>query len=181
MKIVVGSKAAVSDAIAAANIAAMIGNLAYADEPLTVDTSGLSVGGATGGNATVSGKSATLEITTPASSSVVPTGSKQVTTQFFDALDYGVSVADFVRNTHTTAASIYADGITSGRYKLSGTADSNIAYKGKLENLGSYSVEEEEFYFLNAKAYYSTSLKKVVGDKALVTYVANFTSAIPST
>ena len=64
MKIVVGSKAAVSDAIAAANIAAMIGNLAYADELLTVDTSGLSVGGATGGNATVSGKSATLEITT---------------------------------------------------------------------------------------------------------------------
>ena len=58
VKIVVGSGAAISDGVAAANLAAMIGNLAYSDSAVTA------TGGAGSGvNGTVAGKTVTLEVT----------------------------------------------------------------------------------------------------------------------
>ncbi|MFH1107137.1 MAG: S-layer protein, partial [Candidatus Micrarchaeota archaeon] len=69
VKVVVGSRAAASDAVAAGNIAAMLGNLAYKEQPVTVlGTDTLSCAGGTGGTGAacdLTNKKVTLTVTTP--------------------------------------------------------------------------------------------------------------------
>jgi len=70
-KIVVGEKAAASDGVAAANIAALIGNLAFKSQDITATVSGTAnigctvTGGTGAGTCAVSNEKVTLEVTVP--------------------------------------------------------------------------------------------------------------------
>lgn len=176
-KVVVGARAQVSDYWNAAKLAELFGNLAYSDKTVVADTSGLSCGAS--GNAStcsVTGKAVTLEITTPAGVTG-QTGTATIKTQLYDFLD--VDQVTATTNRDNDAGTMIGDGVTTGAYLISATNNPDIAFKGKVDNLGSYSVTEEEAYYITGKSYYDTSQKKYVGDAANAVYTINFTDSIP--
>lgn len=170
VKIVVGSGAAISDGVAAANLAAMIGNLAYSDSAVTA------TGGAGSATGTVAGKTVSLEVTTPAGVSGQQ-GTTDVKTQLYDFLDVSQVVADMGRANN--ASTLVGDGVTTGGYKFGNTNYPTIAYKGTVANTGSYTVSEEESYFATAKSYFDTTSKVYTADSGQLTVITNFTDALP--
>ncbi|MCX8200265.1 MAG: S-layer protein [Candidatus Micrarchaeota archaeon] len=87
-KVVVGAAAKASDGVAAANIAAVLGNLAFKQATVTATPTGLdgltcAAGGA--GSCEVLSKSVTLEVTTPAG--VIPAGAYGFETYISDYID----------------------------------------------------------------------------------------------
>ena len=73
VKVVVGANAAASDGVAAANIAAVIGSLAYKTQTVSAQLTGsptCSVSGTGSGSCSVSDEKVTLEITTPGTATV---------------------------------------------------------------------------------------------------------------
>jgi len=181
VQIVVGSNADVSDAVAAANIASMIGNLAYADQAVTATNA--PAGNMTNSTMTpvtgsVTGQSVTLQVTTPAGGSVGQTGSLTINTQPYDYLDVKQLTSGTTRS-NLAASTLAGDGVTVGGYEISGTNNPTIAYKGSISNVGSNTITEQEAYFLNGESYYDTSNKVYTGDRAQVAVLYNFTTPLP--
>ncbi len=177
LKIVVGSKALASDAVAAANIAAMIGNMAYSSKDITVlGSDELSCGTGTGTTTTASSDDkVSLEITTPG---VNPNVAYQMKSYIEGFLD--VNTTDDRANDLTGSMTILgaASPFSSGGRKVTG-AESALAFKGTItDSQVSKSYTEEERYFMYAKTQYDTSAKAVKAKNPQLAYEAVFTNPI---
>ena len=111
VKVYVGSKAAISDGVAAANIAAKIANEAYKSSTLTASVSGTptcTVGGGIGGTGTCSivesSKKVTLEVTVPGSVA----GVHEFKTLITDTIDRTLA-----NRNNTLSEDNYTTGLTS--------------------------------------------------------------------
>ena len=175
VKIVVGSQAQIWDGVAAANIAAMIGNLAYSERDVTQT-------GGTGGEATplpagtVADKSVDLSVTSPAGS-VGQSGTATIDTQLYDFLDNSIKTAGTDRT--DSSSPLIGDGITTGGFYVSNTNFPDVVFKGAISNLGSYSVNQEDGYYVTGQSYYDFTEDAYVADRMKMAYIVNFTDAIP--
>lgn len=173
VRIVVGVAAQPSDAVAAANIAAMIGNLAYTSKDITVlGTDLLSCG--EGGACAITGKTTTLTVTTPG---VSPDVAYQMKNYIGGYLDYDV-VDD--RSTDLTGATtiLDSDGVTGGR-KVTNYESPQLVKKVTVTDTSvGKSYVEEERYFLYAYTPYDTSSKSVKAKNCQIAYEAQFVAPI---
>ncbi|MEK6923642.1 MAG: S-layer protein, partial [Candidatus Micrarchaeota archaeon] len=176
VSIVVGAKAQIWDAVAAANLAALIGNLAYSDVDVTGSVTDGAAGNATAVTGSVTGKTVTLEVTTPAGATG-QTGQADVLTQLYDFLDVSPISAEMARANN--ASTVIGDGISTGGYKISPTSHPSVAYSGTVSGVGSYSVKQEDYYFLTAKSYYDPTEKAYLADSMQAIQVTNFTDSLP--
>ncbi|NUN11749.1 S-layer protein [Candidatus Micrarchaeota archaeon] len=174
VKIVVGSTAHPSDAVAAANIAAMIGNLAYTSRSIEVDTSGLTcVGGSTGsGTSTVK-----LETTTPG---VNPNLAYAFQSYLEDAVD------QFSDN---ALGDVNAAGWSAYNGGTGNTTDAKVITQDttnvlKLTNNGaiqakSLSIKEEQKIYVYSQTTYDESDKRVETRRTRLMYETSFSNPIP--
>ncbi len=176
LKIVVGGSAAASDAVAAANIAAMIGNLAYTSKDITVlGTDLLSCSGGTAGT-TSSSDSVSLEVTTPG---VNPNVAYQMKTYIEGYLD--ANVTDDKTDSMTGSLTILADssGTSSSGGRKVTNSETSLAFKGTVTDAEvSKSYTEDERYYLYAKTQYDTSSKSVKAKTPQIAYEAVFTDPV---
>lgn len=175
LKIVVGSQAQPSDAVAAANIAAMIGNLAYTSTDITVlGADLLSCSGGTGGSTSTDDK-VSLEVTTPGVNPNVAYQMKTYIEGFLDANTTDDRVNDLSGSTTILGT---ASPFTSGGRKVT-ASESALAFKGTItDSQVSKSYTEEERYYLYAKTQYDASTKSVKAKNPQVAYEAIFTNPI---
>ncbi|MEM3369888.1 MAG: S-layer protein [Candidatus Micrarchaeia archaeon] len=146
VKVVVGANAKASDGVAAANIAAVIGSLAYKTQTVSAQLTGTptcSVTGTGTGTCPVSDKKVTLEITTP--------GTATVAGGFgFKTYGYG-----FIDNVQTTED----DQINNSGSPKKITGDNMAAladYKSSVSSVSGSFTETQEMYveqILNAPAW----------------------------
>jgi len=181
LKIVVGSQAQASDAVAAANIAAMIGNMAYTSQDITVlGADLLSVSGGTGGSASTDDR-VSLEVTTPGVNPNVAyqmksyIGSDGNTGGFLDVNTTDDRINDLTgTNTILAGTSPFA---SAGRKVTS--SESALAFKGTItDSQVSKSYTEEERYYVYGKTLYDASSKTVKSRNPQVAYEAIFTNPI---
>jgi len=180
VQVVVGSAADVSDGVAAAQIAAMLGNLAYSDQAVTASSGGMmnSTGSGTG---TITGQSVTLSTTAPIAAGSSQTGSVTLGTQPYDYLEFKESVANTTRGDFTNLNPL-GNGVTSGGYMISGDNNPSVAFKGSVSNVGSNSVTEDEHLFIEGESYFTTATGgsgTYTADRVQVADQYNFTSPIP--
>jgi hypothetical protein len=176
VKIVVGADAAASDAVAAANIAAMVGSLAYTKQDAVVQgTSGLSCGNATGGACTLTGKTVMLDVSTPSGS---------VAGQSFVLPK--VYIGGYLDNDSSSQATARVSSFTSGNSLLTVAGrgvshdDTTIVYKGTItDSTASKTYTEEERYYFGAEVNYSETDSGIVAQGIKAGYTINFTSPIP--
>ncbi|MBI5226592.1 S-layer protein [Candidatus Micrarchaeota archaeon] len=175
LKIVVGEKAWPSDAVAAANIAAMIGNMAYTSKDITVlGTDLLSCSGGTAAT-TSSDDKVSLEVTTPGVNPNVAYQMKTYVEGFLDINTTDDRVAD-VAGAVTILGT--ASPFTSGGRKMT-ASESALAFKGTIaDSQVSKSYTEEERFYLFAKTQYDSSSKTVKAKNPQVAYEAIFTNPI---
>ena len=166
VSIVVGSNAAVSDAVAAANLAAMIGNLAYSDQAVTGSATGGVAGNSTAPSGTVSGKSVSLEVNSPAGATGIA-GQTAITSQLYDYLDVKQAVSGVDRSNKASSV-IVGDGVSTGGYKI-------VQPITTITNLGTYTTNEQDAYYVAGQDYYDQNKGTVVGDQLQITEVINFT------
>ncbi len=175
LKIVVGSQAQASDAVAAANIAAMIGNMAYTSQDITVlGADLLTVSGGTG-SATSADDRVSLEVTTPG---VNPNVAYQMKTYVGGFLDTNTTDdrVDSMLNGGTILATT-SPFASSGR-KIT-ASESALAFKGTItDSQVSKSYTQEERYYVYAKTQYDSSTKTVRGKNPQIAYEAIFTNPI---
>lgn len=171
VKIVMGSLAQPSDAVAAANIAAMIGNLAYTAKDITVlGIEGLGVSGGTAGTGTAA---ASLEVTTPG---VNPNVAYQMKTYVGGYLSYNTIDT---KSQYTGASSILStDGTTNGRKVTNYDSPQLVSKVTVTDSTSSKTYTEEERYFLYANTAYDTSAKAVKAKNGQIAYEAQFTNPI---
>ncbi len=172
VKIVVGAASMPSDAVAAANIAAMVGNLAYTSSDITVlGTDALSCEGGA-----ASGKSVDVEVTTPG---VNPNVAYQMKTYIEGFLDSD-PIDDRANSlTGTTSSILAADGTSGGR-KITNYEASALVNKATISDTqASRTYTEDERYFVYAKSQYDTSTKTVKAKQAQLGYETQFTNPIP--
>ncbi len=186
VKIVVGSQAQIWDGVAAANIAAMVGNLAYSERDVT-QTGGATATPAASPNpsalpaGTVADKNVELSVTTPAGATG-QTGTANIDTQLYDFLDNSIKTATTGRTDDSDGIGdpgLIGDGITTGGFYLSNQLFPDVVFKGAVANLGSYSVSQEEGYYVSGQSYYDFTEDAYVADRIRMAYVTNFTDAIP--
>ncbi|MFA6329983.1 MAG: S-layer protein [Candidatus Micrarchaeia archaeon] len=179
VKVVIGAAAQPQDVVVAANIAAMIGNLAYTDKDVTVvGKDGVSCGAGAGTCAVDDAtKKVTLSVTVPgASSSSVYT----LKTYINDYLDNQV---DTVRA--GTSGNVYNGDTSTYAYAKKVTKDLTdvvaLPNSGKVDNPRNRDVKQEQFVYLGAKTMYEsgTSYKTVVSDKMRASYNLTFSEALP--
>jgi hypothetical protein len=177
VKVVIGAKAQPQDVVVAANIAAMIGNLAYTDKDVTVvGKDGVSCG-AGAGTCAVSdaSKKVTLSVTVPGAS---PANVYTMKTYINDYLD---------NNTETFRGSsgVYGGDNTAFERALKVTKDkSNVVSlpnSGKIDNPRNRDVKQEQYIFLGSRTIYEsgTSYKTVVADKMRAAYTLAFSESLP--
>ncbi|MGC8850708.1 MAG: S-layer protein [Candidatus Micrarchaeia archaeon] len=186
VKIVVGSKAAASDGVAAANIAAMIGNLAYTSK--TIDVLGkdkLSCAGGTTGSCAVSedGKKASLEITTPG---VNPAVAYEMKTYIESYLKYNSLQDDSSARTPCNAPTFPTDalgGKTGGTdycAKRVTNSETPILFSGYVnDNTASKKYKEEERLYFYTQATWVNADKKVEATPPQIAYHIQFVDPIP--
>ncbi|MEM4134108.1 MAG: S-layer protein [Candidatus Micrarchaeia archaeon] len=136
VKVVVGANAKASDGVAAANIAAVIGSLAYKTQTVSAQLTGTptcSVTGTGSGTCPVSDKKVTLEITTP--------GTATVSGGFgFKTYGYG-----FIDNVGTTEDDQVAN--SSVPKKITGDNMAALAdYKTSISSVSGSFTETQEMY-----------------------------------
>ncbi|PIO06516.1 hypothetical protein COT29_00735, partial [Candidatus Micrarchaeota archaeon CG08_land_8_20_14_0_20_59_11] len=180
VKIVVGSAAMPSDAVAAANIAAMVGNLAYTSKDITVlGTTGLTCTGGTEGTEGVAAGQVTASVTTPG---VNPNVAYQMKAYVEGYLD--MDTTDDRADDWTVAGRIMpSDSLTGTTYagrKVTNYETTALAYKGTVSDTkASKSYTEEERYFLYSNPAYDTSAKEVKGKATRIGYEVQFTDPVP--
>ncbi len=178
VKIVVGSNAQIWDGVAAANIAAMVGNLAYSERDVT------QLGGTTASPAptglpagTVADKTVDLSVTSPAGATG-QTGTATIDTQLYDFLDNDIKTATTTRD-DDAASLLVGNGITTGGFYLSNTLFPDVVFKGAVTNLGSYTVTQEDGFYVSGQNYYDFTEDALVADRIKMAYISNFTDAVP--
>jgi len=180
VKIVVGSAAQASDAVAAANIAAMIGNLAYASKDITVvGKDGVSCPSSGGASCAVdeASKKVTLDVTTPSG----PAGTYQLKTYVEDNLD---SNAETARNTSTTYdGSLAKSGsvlVASGFPKSISGSDTTVLKKDYLvTGVRSLTIKETEWVYAFANTAFDDPTDTVMAKNVRASYKAVFANPLP--
>ncbi|MBI4360943.1 S-layer protein [Candidatus Micrarchaeota archaeon] len=179
LQIVVGSQAQASDAVAAANIAAMIGNLAYTSKDITVlGTDALSCSGGTG-TSTASSDEVSLEVTTPGVNPSVAYQMKSFIEGFLDSNSTDDKVDSSVGSA-ATILSVDANGVSSSFGRKVTPSETSLAFKGTITDPQRTTVTytEEERYYLYSKTQYDTATKKVKSRNPQIAYEAIFTNPI---
>ena len=180
VKVVIGSKAKPEDVVVGANIAAVLGNLAYKEQ--TVEILGKDkLGGGTGGS--LSDKSVDLTITTPG---VNPAVAYEMKAYVEDDLD---SSAETVR--YTTQGSRFPTGVAnfsanSGPKQITKDLTTVVAPVAGLPSdgkitypKGSTNTKEEQKVYAFAYVHYDTTAKAVQAQYVKTGYEAVFTDPIP--
>ncbi len=181
VKIVVGSAAAASDAVAAANIAAMVGNLAYTSTPVTINgESGLACSGSAG-TASCSGGSATVQVTTPG---INPASAYQMTTLINSALNANYtggltsqsrsSSTSFTTGLNNMISSSYSDSLNA---KI--TPSNTPVLQTTSLNIGGNSISEEEDMYAASTNQFSSITNSIQSNSMGAYYVASFTPSLP--
>lgn len=179
LQIVVGSQAAASDAVAAANIAAMIGNLAYTSKDITVlGTDALSCSGGTS-TSTASSDKVSLEVTTPGVNPTVAYQMKSFIEGFVDSNSTDDKV-DSAIGSVATILSVDANGVSTSFGRKVTPSETALAFKGTITDPQRTSVTytEEERYYLYSKTQYDTAGKKVRARNPQIAYEGIFTNPI---
>jgi hypothetical protein len=177
--LVVGSASQPVDAVNAANVAAMIGNLAYTSgEAITVTgTDLLSCTGSAGGAAKVS-----LEVATPG---VNPALAFQIKSYVNDYVDEN---ADNVRNTTASLMSSFGTqtvtSLTFGGDPKVITQDStqilSLPNSGKIANPKGFTIKEEQKVYVSANTVYDTGDHRLEAQSVRVGYETSFSDPIPA-
>jgi len=180
VKIVVGERAAASDGVVAANIAAMIGNLAWRTQAVTATVDGKSnvgctVSGATGGAGTcaISNEKVWLNVTLPG----VVSG----------AVEFRTLINDWVDRKLENRNESSSDDKYDQSNDLSPLEDSQAVKKftandfpalqtGSItDTYANQGYTEEQTLWVRAKTVFDDSLKKVVGATPDLAYQIQFT------
>ncbi|MFH1285500.1 MAG: S-layer protein, partial [Candidatus Micrarchaeota archaeon] len=182
VKVAVGEKADVSDAIAAANIAAVIGNLAYKSQTVTAQVSGTATCAVSGGSAgtgscAVSNEKVALEVTLPGTVS----GAYGFKTYVNDWIDK--KVENRKNNTADDLYNLTADlspfpNTVARQYaakKVSGSDFASLATVSVKDPYSSTTYTEEQSIWLQGKTKYDTILKTVVLSEPNIAYRIEFT------
>ena len=177
VKVVIGAKAQPQDVVVAANIAAMIGNMAYTDNVVTVTgKDGVSCGAGAGTCAVdAATKKVTLSVTVPGAS---PANVYTMKTYINDYLDNN-------SETFRGSTGVFGGDNTAFEKALKVTKDkSNVVSlpnSGKVDNPRNRDVKQEQFIYLGAYTAYEagTSYKTVVADKMRAAYTLSFSEPLP--
>ncbi len=176
--LVVGSRAAPSDAVAAANVAAMIGNLAYTSGA-AVEITGtdlLTCTGGSGGSATT-----TLTVETPG---VNPALAYQIKSYVNDYVD---DQSDSIRGTGTTLMTTFSSS-SATNVSVSGNPNSitpddtqvlALPSNGRISNPKGSTIKEDQRVYMSSNTVYDTSDHRVEGQNARVAYEISFADPIP--
>lgn len=203
VKVVVGSKAAASDGVVAANIAAAIGNQAYSKQTMSATLSGTATCTATGsggaGTCPVSDKKVTLEVTLPG----VVSGSASFKTYINDYVDKYTEDRQTAPtgsgNNYSTTTEIkpcFTGTITSGNVnsttsceiidpssagtndhgrKITGGDFPALATATVRDTYGGKTYTEEQSLWVYGKTLYDETGKTIVSDKPNIAYKIDFT------
>lgn len=187
VKVVVGSTAAPSDGVAAANIAAVLGNLAYRSTPVTV-TGGTCSGGS-GGNATgstctgtVSNEQVTLAVTVPASASgafniaTYLSGSPAGTFDPVDsqALDRGNDQGAYYRAAAPDGTAFDFVGAAPALGLSSAESPNLLTSTTVTDSAGGKTYKEAEYVFVTARARKNSALSDTFATGLTGEYRATF-------
>ncbi len=164
VKVVVGSTAMASDAVAAANIAAMLGNLAYTTAQVDAPSSSGSV---------------QLEVTAPSSGGAgVAAGEYGFNALLDDNVD---NSADNLREAASTTSGLLTGTKTSAK-KISKDQTSllELPNNGKLA-MDSLSITEEQNVYVNAQVRYldTEGAKQVIAKQLMPAYEVTFSDSLP--
>lgn len=164
VKVVVGSTAMASDAVAAANIAAMLGNLAYTTAQVDAPSSSGSV---------------QLEVTAPSSGGAgVAAGEYGFNSLLDDNVD---NSADNLRQAASTTSGLLTGTKTSAK-KISKDQTSllELPNNGKLA-MDSLTITEEQNVYVNSQVRYSDSegVKQVIAKQLMPAYEVTFSDSLP--
>ena len=190
VKIVVGANSKASDGVVAANIAAMIGNLAYTSRAIEVQgqDSLVCVGGSgTAGTATctLGDKSTTLEITTPG---VNPAIAYSMKSYIEDYLDWNAMNDDNqARNTTYGSVPFSPNETASGKtgsvdyYGQRVTAsETPLLYAGYLnDNVANKKYKEEERVYIAAQSVWYDADRKIEITPPNLAYHIQFVDPVP--
>jgi hypothetical protein len=190
VKVVIGEKAAASDGVVAANIAAVIGNLAWKSQAVTATVAGAAnlgctvTGGAGAGTCAVSNEKVTLSVVLPG----VVSGAAPFNTYINDFVDKKLenrlkTTQDDKYNT-TTDLSPFSSTF-SDQYavrKISASEFPTLSSPTVTDPYSNKQYTEEQTLWVQAKAEYDTTLKKLVASNPHAAYKVEFThdsSGIP--
>jgi len=186
VKIVVGEKAAASDGVAAANIAALIGNLAFKSQEVTATVSGAAnlgctvTGGAGAGTCAVSNEKVTLEVTVPGTvGGVYPFNAyindwvdKKLQNREFSTVDdvYNTSLdlSPFATGVGEAGKTYAVKKITSAEFPALQSPTVTDPYANKQ-------YKEEQTLWFQAHAQYDTLNKKLAATDQKGAYQIEFT------
>lgn len=174
VKIVVGANAAPSDAIAAGNIAAMIGSLAYVNEEIPVEGKhALSCGaGIGGGTCTVSDKKVSLEVTVPSVTGTIAGVTYQLPKVYIGGYLDSTTTDRTDQAPAGTALSTGGKSVTKD--------DTTLVFRGQvIDPTAAKTYTEEEKYYFAADVAYSENDDKMVASNVGAAYEITFTDAIP--
>ncbi|PIZ91451.1 hypothetical protein COX85_03790, partial [Candidatus Micrarchaeota archaeon CG_4_10_14_0_2_um_filter_55_9] len=175
VKIVVGTQAAASDGVAAGNIAAMIGNLAYeSNDVYVVGTDQLSCG-TEGTGSTLANGMCVADVTTPGVNSATAYLMK---TYVEDRLD---SQADSTRNTATYVFSGPATRTTNAKLVTQDMTNVlSMPNSGAITNPKNLQVKQEQKVYLGAYTQYDATDKVVEAKQGRTIYETTFSNPLPA-
>lgn len=164
VKVVVGANAKASDGVAAANIAAVIGSLAYQSKTVSAQLTGTptcSVTGTGSGSCPVSDKKVTLEITTPGTATVAGGYG-------FRTYGYG-----FIDDNRTTEDNQIPDGSAK---KITGDNIAAFAdYKTSVSSVsGSFTETQEMYIQTTSEPAWDSDKEKYYIQPSLINYTIKF-------
>ena len=195
-KVVVGSNAAPSDAIAAAMIAGKIGSEAYKSQTLTAQVSGSAsckAGNATGtGTCAISNEKVQLEITVPGTTALGTwTGNNLIgdylNRRLLDRKDNNESDSDTAYQLGTSDTSDSANPFTAGSgstsgigsdeqtlYKVDGGAFSPFADRTVTDDSSGNNYVEHQAMWIDGDNHFSTDVKDTIGHLNFLAYSLKF-------
>jgi len=182
VKIVVGQKAEAVDGIAAANIAAVIGNLAYKSQTITASVSGqasCSVSAGTGaGVCPISNEKVTLDVTLPGTVS----GALGFRTLISDWVDKDLENRNNTGTTDTYSGTSYpgtglqvAPLLNKAAKKITGTEFAPLATTSPRDAYAGTTYTEEQAIWVQAETKFDDNLNQIVASGPNAAYEIVFT------
>ena len=178
VKVVIGAAAQPSDVVVAANIAAMIGNLAYTDQSVSVlGTDGVGCGAAAG---TCAGSNVTLSVTVPGgvSSANAYTMRTYINSDINNNPDQGTYKGTTTLYDGGISSYTNADQITSDKTALLSVPNNGLV---TATNTNGNNIKQTQTIYFGALTKYdsSTSVNAVVGSGLRASYTIAFNNPLP--
>ncbi|MEM4389689.1 MAG: S-layer protein [Candidatus Micrarchaeia archaeon] len=181
VKIVVGQKAAAVDGIAAANIAAVIGNLAYRSQTITASVAGQATCSVTAGTGAgvcpISNEKVTLEVTLPGTVS----GALGFRTLITDWVDKDLENRNNTGTTDKYGGSYPGTGLqvapllNQAAKKISGTEFAPLATTSPRDAYAGTTYTEEQALWVQAETKFDDNLNQIVATGPNAAYEIVFT------